>query len=144
MRRPVPFGGMMKVLLALAGCLLALVCQTTTPAGAKPSPPPVAQQDSARATGDAPTTTSSFFNIDISAQSGPSGENPVGHGSDKPVTPSGALVAGPVSCLQVIGNVASTGFTYTGALRDAVPNSACEGLAGRSPAASNMFPRNRK
>jgi hypothetical protein len=105
---------MMKILVALAGSLLALVC-LTTPAGAKPSAPPAAQQDSARATGNAPNTTGSggYFNIDISAQSGPTGENPTGHGSYNLGSPSGLLVAGPVTCLQVSGHIAYIGFNDT-------------------------------
>jgi hypothetical protein len=69
-----------------------------TPASALADPTPTAGLDTAVATG----SSLSFQNIDINAQSGPSGENPSGHMSF--MLFGTELASGPVTCLSVNGN----------------------------------------
>ena len=66
----------------------------------------VPTQDSVRATGDAPSSMGSFFNLDFAVQSDPGGGNVSGHASFNLGGPSGLLVEGPVRCLVVSGNTA--------------------------------------
>lgn len=70
---------------------LGLICLVFAPSAL------AAQLDTASATGNA---SSDYTNINISAQSGTSGQNPSGTGS---FTVNGQLLSGTVSCLSVTG-----------------------------------------
>lgn len=102
----------LRPLLGLAGitALLAL----TAPAAAKPPSPPAPFQDSATAMGDN-LPVDPFRNvtdIEVSARSGPSGENPAGRGSfaisnaAAPMPAPPIRISGPVNCLDVSRNTA--------------------------------------
>ena len=141
---PSPFGGMMKLLVALAGSLLALVC-LTAPAGAKQSPPPVAQQDSARATGDAPNTAGSggYFNIDISAQSGPTGRTRPATGRTTSAAPPGcSSLARSPACRSAATLRTSGSTTRRSASARSASSSSTEGSPGR-PRHLRLVPRQR-
>ena len=97
--QPIRSASVRHIAAALA-VLTAFLIPAQTSAG-KPAP----RLDTATATGDNLVLDDfSARDIDVNASSGPSGENPTGTGSFNPL---GILpITGPVSCLNVQGNVA--------------------------------------
>jgi hypothetical protein len=92
---------------------LALVVGLLVPAaaGAAPAPAPTPTMDSVTAEGSG----GGFLNIAVSAESGPSGENPTGTVSttisiDGPRGPMPVTIGGGVTCLAVTGNTAVVNF----------------------------------
>jgi hypothetical protein len=84
----------------VCGLLLAVIALAPSAAIAKPAVPPAAGLDTATATGDG----SQIQDVNISAQSGPTGDSPSGMGEF--VVFTDGHVKGPVTCLQVTGNTA--------------------------------------
>jgi hypothetical protein len=92
--------------VVVAGLAFAAMSIAPASAGASSPAPPRPSLDTVTATG----TAGEDSDIDITAQSGPSGENPTGTASfsidfEGPVT-----IAGPVTCLRVTGNTAVLNF----------------------------------
>jgi hypothetical protein len=84
--------------VALGVALIAMVLRPSVSSAAIP-------QDtvSATGTGSFPVGSGGYFNIAITAQSGPSGENASGTAAFNLGSPDGLLVSGPVTCLSVTG-----------------------------------------
>jgi hypothetical protein len=106
--RPATVAARMVVCLAIGSALLV-----PGAAGADTPDPAIPLMDTVTATGSG----AGFVNIDVSAQSGPSGESPAGTASTtimiEDPRPQLITLSGPVTCLAVSGNTAVLNFTDT-------------------------------
>ena len=96
-----------------ASVAVAVAALLPAAAVAKPAVSPLPLFDSVTATGSG----AGFVDIEVSAQSGPSGEHPMGTVSitinfpdDPSLPPSFVTLAGPVTCLAVSGSAAVLNF----------------------------------
>jgi hypothetical protein len=101
-----------SVVARAASVAVAVAVLLPGAAVAKPAVSPIPLFDSVTATGSG----AGFVDIQVNAQSGPSGENPMGTVSitinfpDEPPLPSFVTLVGPVTCLAVSGSAAVLNF----------------------------------
>jgi len=114
------------------GVVVAAAVLCSVALGASAAQAQIPTQDSVRVTGNAVGAGGSFYNLDFAVQSDPTGGNVSGHGSFNLGLPTGQLVEGPATCLEVEGNIAYV------AINDATFRSVVAKLVDGGPAGSGL------